>query len=695
MNKKEGASQIIKVLRDKGFEALWAGGCVRDHLLGIEPEDYDIATSAKPEEVQKLFPRTIPVGAQFGVMIVMLEGIQFEVATFRADSEYEDGRHPKEVRFCSSEEDAKRRDFTINGMFFDPVEEKVIDYVKGQEDLAQKTVRAIGEPELRFNEDKLRLLRAVRFSARLGYPIEEKTFEAIKKLAPQINQVSAERIRDEIVKMLTSKNPGKALDLLRDTGLLHEVLPEVETMIGVEQPPEYHPEGDVYVHTRMLLELLEDSPSEVLAVSALLHDVGKPPTYEEADRIRFNAHEHVGARMAEKICKRLKFSNEKTDQIVECVQNHMKFKDAPNMRESKLKRFLARDTFDTELELHRIDCLASHGILDLHKFCQDKIKEFKEAKVEIKPKPLVTGKELIELGSKPGPHFKNILDELYDLQLEHQINSTEEGLIRAKERLACQDKGEKNVSESCFKRKPNRPLCIGHRGASALAPENTLASLVRAVQIGVDMIEFDVRLTRDGIPVLFHDEGLERTTDSWGDLIETDLSEVQQLDAGKWFAPSFKGEKVLTLQETFHYLKDKVLMYVELKAQRNRNPEIVKQVVALIQENDLYEHVCVVSFDFEILQLMREADPKIRLGVNFISSERVLKQLDEVPDFVDVLCPRVSVLEDEFFEHVKGRKPIFTWVSDKPDVLKKWGEHESIQAIATNNPETFFSVFSK
>jgi len=745
MDKKRGALEIVKKLREAGNEALWAGGCVRDHILGVEPEDYDVATNARPEEVQKIFARTIPIGAQFGVIIVLLDGIQFEVATFRADVGYEDGRHPKEVRFCSAQEDAKRRDFTINGMFFDPVEEKVIDYVGGQEDLESKTIRAIGEPVHRFEEDKLRLLRAVRFSARLEYPIEENTFNALKKLASQIDQVSAERIRDELVKMFISKNPHKALDLLRDTGLLHEILPEVEKMIGVQQPPEFHPEGDVYVHTRMLLEQL-DHPTEILAIAALLHDVGKPPTFQQLDRIRFNTHEHVGARMTEKICKRLKFSNEQTRQIVECVENHMKFKDAPKMRESKLKRFLARDTFETELELHRIDCLSSHGMLNIHKFCQDKIKEFEEAQIDIQPKPIVTGNDLIELGSKPGPPFKKILDQLYDLQLEHQINTKEEGLVKAKEFLASSENAQPVMSEAkdlaprndsekevtkqgkestspiletrnekesgviarseatkqslelplTFNRKSNRPLCIAHRGASALAPENTLASFMKAVTLGADIIEFDVQLSRDGIPVVFHDKGLERTTDSWGDLLTSDLDNLKKVDAGKWFAPSFKGEKIPTLEEALHYLNQKALMYIELKNQQKRNKELVEKTVSLIKEKNLFDQVVVVSFDFEILQLLREYSPEVRIGVNFILPEKILKILEEQPDFVDLLCPRLSILEDSFFQAAeKWNKPIYTWVTDKPELIKKWGDHPKVQAIATNNPEIFFSVFPK
>jgi len=434
MDKKAGALKILKTLRAKGYEALWAGGCVRDQLLGREAQDYDIATSARPEEVMKLFPKTIPVGLKFGVVLVLLNDFQYEVATFRAEGKYLDGRHPENVRFCSAKEDALRRDFTINGMFFDPEKNEILDYVGGQEDLKNKIIRAIGNPHDRFEEDKLRMIRAVRFAAKFAYALEPETEKAVKELASKINVVSSERIHEELVKMFTSPNPGRALDLLRDFGLLHEVLPEIEQMIGVEQPPQFHPEGDVYVHTRMLLDQLEN-PSEVLAFASLLHDVGKPSTFEVKDRIRFNLHEHVGARMSEKICKRLKFSNAKTRQIVECVENHMKFKDAPKMRESKLKRFLSRETFDTELELHRIDCLASHGSLEIYDFCKEKIEEFKRAKEDIQPKVLVTGDDLIKMGEQPGPHFKKILADLYDLQLENRIKNKQEGIEQAKRLL--------------------------------------------------------------------------------------------------------------------------------------------------------------------------------------------------------------------------------------------------------------------
>lgn len=434
MNKKDGAIEIVKKLRANGYEALLAGGCVRDLILGIEAQDYDVATNARPEEVMKLFKKTVPVGVQFGVVLVLLNDHQYEVATFRADAEYVDGRHPQSVRFCSAKEDALRRDFTINGMFLDPIANKVLDYVDGQSDLKKKIIRAIGDPLQRFEEDKLRMVRAVRFSARFQYPIEPETEKAIRQLTPKVNAVSAERIRDELVKMFTAPNAGRALDLLRDLGLLHEILPEIEKMIGVEQPKEFHPEGDVYIHTRMLLDRLEN-PTDVLAFAALLHDVGKPPTFAIKDRIRFNLHEHIGAKMAEKICERLRFSNVKTRQIAECVENHMKFKDLPKMRESKLKRFFARDTFETELELHRIDCLASHGGLDIYEFCQQKMEEFKKTKEDLKPKPLVTGDDLIALGERPGPHFKEILAQLYDLQLEHKIKSKEEGLAEAQRLL--------------------------------------------------------------------------------------------------------------------------------------------------------------------------------------------------------------------------------------------------------------------
>ena len=366
---KEAAISIVRRLREAGHTAYFNGGCVRDMVRGVEPHDYDIATSATPEQVQQLFPKTVPVGAQFGVVLVLDGGHQFEVATFRTDQAYVDGRRPTSVRYGSPEEDAQRRDFTINGLFYDPIEDRVIDFVNGRADIERKLVRTIGEARQRFTEDKLRLLRCVRFAANLGYDIEPATFEAVKEMAAQIQVVSAERIRDELIKTLTRSHAGRGLELLRASGLLAEILPEIAVMQGVEQPPEFHPEGDVFVHTRMMLDALPPHPSVTLAFAVLLHDVGKPPTFERApDRIRFNEHDRVGAELAETILRRLRFSNDEIERIVLCVREHMRFQFVKEMRPAKLKRILARKTFPDELELHRIDCAASHRNLENYEF---------------------------------------------------------------------------------------------------------------------------------------------------------------------------------------------------------------------------------------------------------------------------------------------------------------------------------------
>ncbi|MBI1884461.1 MAG: CCA tRNA nucleotidyltransferase [Chlamydiae bacterium] len=421
-SKKEHALYIISTLRQTGFEALFAGGCVRDMVMGKEPHDYDIATRALPEEVMKIFPRTVPVGVQFGVVLVLCEDEQFEVATFRSEGGYTDGRHPSCVKFTSSREDVLRRDFTVNGLLYDPQENKVIDYVGGVKDIERKIIRTIGNPRQRFEEDKLRLLRAVRFATHLEFEIEPETFRTILELSSQISAVSAERIRDELVKIFTGPHPGKGLDLLSQTGLLKMILPEVEAMKGVEQPPEFHPEGDVYIHTKMLLDQIS-SVDRILALGALLHDVGKPPTKTLSDRIRFNNHQNVGARMSEEILKRLRFSNDDIEDITACVQNHMTFKDVKEMRVAKLKRFMARPTFAAELELHRIDCLASHGILENWHFLKEKYEEFQ--KEVPRPKPLLTGNDLIQMGYQPGPRFKEILTAVEDACLEKTLNTSQ------------------------------------------------------------------------------------------------------------------------------------------------------------------------------------------------------------------------------------------------------------------------------
>jgi poly(A) polymerase len=436
---KDSATEIVRTLRASGHQAYLVGGCVRDLLLGREPADYDVATDATPEQVMRTFPRTFAVGAQFGVVLVPFKDggqSQFgsehpnaiEVATFRTDGLYTDGRHPDQVQYTKSpEEDVRRRDFTINGLLLDPVSDQLLDYVGGRRDLEAHTIRAIGDPERRFSEDKLRMLRAVRFAARFDYKIDRDTFEAIRRLAPQIHQVSQERIRDELIKMLTEGHARRAFELLDSSGLLHEVLPEVSRMHGVQQPPQFHPEGDVWVHTLMLLDGLKEKSSRTLALGALLHDVGKPPTFRVApDRIRFDGHVEVGTRMAEDICRRLRLSHDDTEQVASLVANHMRFADVQQMKESTLKRFLRLPRFDEHLEMHRLDCLASHGDLTLYDFVREKLASTPVE--QIRPKPLITGNDLIRAGYKPGPRFKEILSAVEDAQLEGRLRSREEAL---------------------------------------------------------------------------------------------------------------------------------------------------------------------------------------------------------------------------------------------------------------------------
>jgi poly(A) polymerase len=409
---------------------------VRDALLERAYPDVDIATSATPDQVQALFPRASdPQGKAFGVIRLRMDEHVFEIATFRVDGPYLDGRRPSSVTFTTAEEDARRRDFTVNGMFFDPLKNEVLDYVQGRTDLTAKTIRAIGDPVARFTEDRLRLFRALRFAVQLGFEIEPSTWKALVSLAPDSKVISPERVRDELVKVFISPNPARGLDLMYDSGLLAVWIPELLEMRGCAQSPEHHPEGDVWVHTRLLLTHLKN-PSPVLAFSALLHDVGKPRTSktEPNGRIRFFGHEGVGARMAEEILRRLRFSNDDIGAITACIANHMAFKDAPHMRVSTLKRMLARPTFSEELELHRIDCSSSHGQLDIHAFLQDKLSEFSQE--EIKPKPLVTGHDLQELGAKPGPAMGKILHQLMDEQLEGKITDRTGALTRAKELLS-------------------------------------------------------------------------------------------------------------------------------------------------------------------------------------------------------------------------------------------------------------------
>ena len=422
------ARALVDRLRAAGHIAYFAGGCVRDLVRGQTPKDIDIATDARPKEVQELFRRTYAVGAHFGVIVVLEGDWQFEVATFRSDGAYLDGRHPVAVNFSSPEEDARRRDFTINGMFFDPPNEEVIDFVGGRADLASRLVRAIGDPAQRFAEDRLRLLRAVRFATVLEFEIEPATWHAIVRAADTINAISAERTRDELVRIFLSPHRVRGWDLLDTSGLMKAILPEVDALKGCAQPPQFHPEGDVFQHTRLMLELLPTEVSLPLVLSVLLHDIGKPATasVDESGRIRFNGHDKLGATMTEALMHRLRFSRAEIEATVEAVDQHMVFKDVPNMRVARLKRFMARPHFADELELHRVDCLGSHGMLDNYEFLKKKSEEF--ADEPIIPPPLVRGDDLIALGMKPGPQFGEILEAIETRQLEGTLRDREEAL---------------------------------------------------------------------------------------------------------------------------------------------------------------------------------------------------------------------------------------------------------------------------
>jgi poly(A) polymerase len=425
---EDTAREIVARLRDAGHVAYFAGGCVRDLVRGDTPKDFDVATSARPEEVQRIFSRTYAVGAHFGVIVVLEGSFQYEVATFRSDGAYLDGRRPVAVHFSSAEEDARRRDFTINGMFFDPVTDEVIDFVGGRADLDARLIRAIGDPAARFAEDRLRMLRAVRFATVLGFAIEPATWNALRECATHINEISAERIRDELVRIFLSPNRLRGWDLLDESGLLRAILPDLDAMKGCAQPEQFHPEGDVFQHTRLMLKMLPKEVSVPLVFSVLLHDVAKPKTaaVDETGRIRFNAHDRIGAEMTEQIMERLRFSRAEIDATVEMVRQHMVFKDVPRMRVAKLKRFMARPTFADELELHRVDCASSHRMMDNYEFLLQKRKEF--ANEPIIPPPLVRGDDLIAFGLKPGPKFGEILDAVETQQLEGVLRTREEAL---------------------------------------------------------------------------------------------------------------------------------------------------------------------------------------------------------------------------------------------------------------------------
>jgi poly(A) polymerase len=447
-------------LRAAGYQAFLVGGCVRDILLGHEPADYDVCTAATPEQVLRIFPRSLTVGAKFGVVIVVEDSqtdalpddagsasdlaapVQVEVATFRSDIGYSDGRHPDSVVLAKSpEQDVKRRDFTINALLMNPETNEVLDFVGGREDLRAGIIRAIGDPVERFREDKLRMVRAVRFASRLHYEIEPKTFRAIQELAPEIGQVSPERLRDELTKLLTEGAARRAFELLDETKLLPQLLPEIARMKGVEQPPQFHPEGDVWIHTLLMLEKLPTGCSSTLAWGVLLHDVGKPATFTPASgpdgRIRFDRHAEVGTRMAEEICRRLRFSNDDTEQIAALVASHMKFKDVLQMKPATLKRFARLNRFDEHLELHRLDCSSSHRMLDNYDFVRRFMDETPAE--EIRPPRLLTGDDLLAIGLKPGPAFKEILNAVEEAQLNDSISTREEALILAKSLISSQN----------------------------------------------------------------------------------------------------------------------------------------------------------------------------------------------------------------------------------------------------------------
>jgi poly(A) polymerase len=438
------ANSICETLRRNGYQALLVGGCVRDLLLSREPADYDVTTDATPEQVVKLFPESVAVGAQFGVILIPRDGVKVEVATFRSDVGYSDGRHPDLVVYSKTpQEDVQRRDFTINGLLMRHDSGEVLDYVGGQADLEAKVIRAIGEPGRRFAEDKLRMMRAVRFAARFGFEIEAETFRAIRRHVGEIHQVSPERLREELTKLLTEGAARRGFELLDETWLLQQVLPEIGAMKGVEQPPQYHPEGDVWVHTLMMLEGLSKEVSPMLAWGVLLHDVGKPPTFQSAaetgDRIRFNNHVEVGVRMAEAICRRLRFSNEDNEQILALVDNHMKFGAVEEMRASTLKKFVRLPHFDEHLALHRLDCLSSHRHLDSYEF----VRRFLEVTPpeQVRPERLLTGDDLQAMGFRPGPRFAQILRALEDGQLEGQIRTRAEAEEYVLNNFGSQERG--------------------------------------------------------------------------------------------------------------------------------------------------------------------------------------------------------------------------------------------------------------
>ena len=431
-----GATEIVRRLQAAGFEAFWVGGCVRDRLLGREPEDYDIATSALPDQVEKLFARTLAVGKKFGIILVLESDRQFQVATFRAEADYQDGRHPSKVSFGDARADAFRRDFTINGLFYDPLQDRLHDWVGGEADLRARLIRTIGRPEERFAEDHLRLLRAVRLAAQLEFQIDASTFAALQSQAPQIREISPERIREELGKLFQAPHAGRGLELLRQTSLLEQVLPELAPTIHCRQSPEFHPEGTVFNHLRLMLEHLPLTANSSLPWAVLLHDVGKPQTASTDARtgeIHFYGHEKIGAEIAQHVLERLRFPRKQLEEIVLAVRCHMQFKDVLSMRKSTLRRLLMRPTFPLELELHRLDCLGSHQQLELYQFLLEQARQL-EQQPQVRP-PLLTGDDLLALGMKPGPELGALLAEIREKQLQDELTTPEQAREWAKGRL--------------------------------------------------------------------------------------------------------------------------------------------------------------------------------------------------------------------------------------------------------------------
>jgi poly(A) polymerase len=436
---RERATGIVQRLQGAGFTAFWVGGCVRDFLLGREPGDYDIVTAALPEQVERLFPHTVPVGRKFGIIVVVEGEHQFQVATFRAEADYRDGRHPEQVTFGDARADALRRDFTVNGLFYDPVRGQLHDWVGGDADLKGKVIRTIGSPEERFNEDHLRLLRAVRLAAQLDFQIEPATLAAVRAQTAKIQGISAERIRDELLKLFRPPYAARGLELLRETGLLEQVLPEIAVTVTCQQSPDFHPEGSVFNHLVLMLKKLPPDADPLLPWAVLFHDVAKPVTASSdpvTGSIHFYGHERVGAEMTKDILERLRFPRKQNDEVVEAVRHHMQFKDALEMRKATLRRMLMRPTFPLELQLHRLDCLGSHGRLDAYDYLVEQAKEL-EKKPEIRP-PLLTGDDLMEIGMNPGPAMGALLEEIREKQLQDELKTAEEAREWAKQRLAGQ-----------------------------------------------------------------------------------------------------------------------------------------------------------------------------------------------------------------------------------------------------------------